>query len=372
MFDPDNAQDIYEDLRSVSRKILTAHGCEVEPHKPVVRTRRFRYGKPRGILFHYTGGTTTHGPMCWGNKPSWGNTGSSWHVLIADRVPDSKIGDLWLEHASKAVLDLFEVPVIVMADFRYGTWHGNWTNDLTLGVENRNAGYSGRLDPTGDRGRLGAVKCGKQAEFVSGKTWERFSREQLWANVVLGRLVNAMYGLNRRLLLPHHAVWAVKSDPGPLFPMHEIRRAIFSELEKGQCKWLVTHPGAPKRGGLGEPHSLVTDSTWYGLGDDGPRIERSGGELDGKINVSDPSTQSEAERVAMLLWRLGFDARPHLDGAPPLAGGELGWITRWFQRSTESFKWSKTRRGTKPLVCDGVFGPLTESVLLSRLTTLGL
>ena len=83
---------------------------------------------------------------------------------------DGFIGDTW-DKIDDELRRLFPVPTIIMADHRWGTWHGNWTCDVTLGVENRNSGYLGYSKAEG-----GLAGLGKKGVVVNGRTWEEYQR----------------------------------------------------------------------------------------------------------------------------------------------------------------------------------------------------
>jgi N-acetyl-anhydromuramyl-L-alanine amidase AmpD len=218
-----------------------------EPYEPIVRTCKFLYGVPLGILYHYTGGVDAVKSMRWANDPTWGNTKSSWHVTIFDRITDDKAGELWVKFANSTLRRWFPVPTIIMADWRWGTWHGNWTNDVTLGVENRNTGHSGwqKLGTDGIE-RLGKTPL---VLILGSKKWEPYTREQIVANVNIGRLLNGWIGGNHTLdpnwILGHQCVWATKLDPGPFFPIHDIRIEIFNDDDLSEAAWLLKFSLAP-------------------------------------------------------------------------------------------------------------------------------
>ena len=347
------AQELYTELRHISAAILKAYGCDTEPHRPVARTKRWRHGKPRGIIYHYTAGSSTAGAMKWGNKPSWGNTGSAWHVLIADRILDEPIGELWVAMADKALRALFPVPTIITADFRWGTWHGNWTNDMTLGVENRNAGYGGKVEVEGGV----KMKNGKPAVAGAGKVWESYSRQQLAANVSLGRMVNALFGLDPDWIMSHQCIWATKSDTGPLYPVHKVRSAIFdASTEVDQLDWLGAHPMAPDT-------NEDDDERWYSLGDDGTRGDREF--VPWAIPDSDAHQVVDDDWIAAQLYNLGFHAGPEVPTRETLRS-----MVRWFQRSTAAYKYAKKSPSSWALVPDGIVGPLTQAGLKRRVEQL--
>ena len=344
---------IYNDLREVSAKILIELGMLPEPHKPKVRTTKWKHGSPKGILYHYTNGPSGLKSMRWGNDPTWGNTGSSWHVMIFDRIPSNEVGTLWVKYASAGLRRLFPVPTIITADFRWGTWHGNWTCNMTLGIENRNTGYSGwqKVDK-----QNGIEKLGKTPFVLYDKKWEPYTREQIISNINIGRLLRGMIGtLDPNWILTHQCVWATKLDTGPAFPIHQIRNEIFNDDDLSKREWLQLFEMAPD---VNEDD----DAHWKALGEDQFEKEKD------FVVWSDPKPNVEPVAsdvlVAGQLWRMGFNAGPELPDHDTLTN-----FVRWLQRSTGAYKEKNPEKVLKP---DGLVGKLTKAFLDKRIKQLGL
>jgi hypothetical protein len=339
MLDATDAGDAYDVLQRISWLILEAIGCVREPTCNRNRTRPWKHGKPRGLLYHYTGGPSAIKSMRWANHPGWGNEVSSWHVTVLDRIPDNIVGKIWLKHASQELRRLFPVPVVIMADWARGTWHGNWSNDVTLGIENRNAGYS-----------KAAEKSGKELVSTGKRQWEPFTREQMVANINIGRLANHLFGLDPMLILPHQCVWATKNDTGPCFPIHDVRKAIMADWDPvtHDLPWLGEHPMAPDA-------NEDDDALWERFDLDADRGDPAFVEwVEPSIEVVEQAlTPFEA---AVALHALGFNAGPEVPGPDVLRRS-----VRFFQRSTQA--WGKGNM-LKP---DGVFGPKTQAAIEKRI-----
>jgi hypothetical protein len=354
-WDMQDANNIYEELRLISAVILKKIGCHTEPHEvdgkgktrttnwlPVNGQKRFR-----GLLYHYTNGVAEVGTMRWGNHPGWGNTGSSWHVTILDRISDNVIGEEWVK-IDDEIRKLFPVPTIIMADWRWGTWHGNWTCNTTLGIENRNGGYSGY-----HKAKEGLKGLGKTGVKINGRTWEPYTREQIVANVNIGRLANGWIDgqLDPDWVLTHQCVWATKMDCGLVYPIHSVRNAVFSDNDFSTLEWLGAHPMAPDK-------NIDTDKDWK------PFDEfRSEAEED-YIKWVEPSAEIKSQQrdpywVAAQLYRLGFHTGPELPTET-----NLQKQVRWFQRSTGAYKKTKPKWVLSP---DGAVGSKTEDAILRRL-----
>jgi hypothetical protein len=351
MFTVKEANDIYESLRVISAIILKAIGCLPEPHKPIIRTKKWRHGRFIGILYHYTGGPSGLKSMRWGNHPGWGNKSSSWHVTIFDRIPDNIIGELWVKHASKELRKLFPTPTIIMADWRWGTWHGNWTNDALLGVENRNTGYSGwsRL------GTDGIQQLGKEPIFVGGRTWEPYTREQIVSNINLGRLANGFTNnqLDPDWVLPHSAVCGVKADTGLVYPIHTIRNEIFNSGKQDNLflkKWL--------QGFELSPRTKEDDDTYWDFTEDvrDDLIFVPWVEAPKELKHFLPTESFEYS--ANSLYNMGFNTGPEIPDPQTIKKN-----VRIFQRSTHY--WSSGHLGL-----DGVVGKMTSKALEKRMKQL--
>jgi hypothetical protein len=283
--------------------------------------------------------------MKWANKPSWGNTGSSWHVTIFDRIPDNYIGEVW-NSLSKDILRLFPLPTIIMADFGIGTWHGNWINGYCIGVENRNCGYSGYKNL-----KNGLFDLGKPGTKIGNKVWEEFFNAQIVCNKNIGVLVQEIFGeLDPFMILPHQCVWATKNDTGPLFPIHEIRDFVMSGFYLyfgGDFSYVYT---------VDEPDD--TDIIF----EDEPRVE-----------------VFDEEKVD--IYRFGNDNIEECDFGSSVKLGNLGYFSAYtksdlnrnvsmFQKSTLAYRKNRRRR-KDVLKCSGVLDKNTIRVLDNRIRVLG-
>jgi hypothetical protein len=351
-WDLKDSQNIYDELRVISAKILKAIGCHTEPlainGRGKNRTCSFLHGRFKGILYHYTAGVAEIGTMRWGNHPGWGNKGSSWHVTILDRISDTVVGELWTTIDDELRL-LFPVPTVIMADWSRGTWHGNWTCNTTLGVENRNAGYS-KLDKV--------EALGKEPMLINARKWEPYTREQMIANVNLGRLANGWIDgqLDPDWVLTHQCVWATKMDTGPAYPIHRVRDGIFDDANDAiDLPWLAAHPMAPDN-----DIDFDEEFSW----DEEERIEAE----EDFVKWIEPTPEIEAESydptwVASALYKLGFNTGPE-QPTPESLKKQI----RWFQRSTSTFRKKNPGRVLAP---DGVVGPKTAAFLRERLLQFG-
>lgn len=358
--DIQEATEIYSALRAASKEILIKLGCHTEPHavdgKGKTRTCKwFLIGgqkRYRGLLYHYTAGVAEAGTLRWGNHPGWGNEVCSWHVTILDRISDNIIGEIWSKQDKQLRL-LFPVPTIIMADWRWGTWHGNWTCDSTLGIENRNSGYSYEA-------KGGPAKLGKAPVEINGRRWEPYTREQMVCNINIGRVANGWIDeqIDPDWVLSHQCVWATKADTGLAYPMHSVRAAIFNDDNPADMDWLGAFPMAPDNNiDLDEVFEPLNEKRIEAQEDYVRWVKHRPGE-------NRPKATAEPEWVAAQLYKIGFNTGPEIP-----TGEDLSRHVRWFQRSTCAYKKDHPEWVLAP---DGVVGAKTVKGIERRLVQLRL
>jgi N-acetyl-anhydromuramyl-L-alanine amidase AmpD len=341
--DKQQAEAIIRDLKFSSEVVLDTLGL---PHTPGKRVRPWRGTGPEGIAYHYTGGPDGLRTLRWFLDPGWKNEESSAHVLILDRCPES-IRKAW--SLSPAAL-VFRVPVLLIASLDQGTWCTNWVNNRCLGVELRNVG---------DR----AASLGIPGELRAGRLWERYTRGQVAAAIVLGQVFRAIQGevFRPEWVVGHHMIWGTKSDPGPLFPLHNIRSAILSGQAPEDLPWLLT-PDFPEAIPEAVPDSIPGTVTRAGEFRGGFRGDPE--RTEAQWHAGPERLIPDSEWLARALYRLGWMTWPKV---PDWDG--LRTVVGYFQRSTLAYQ------GTNPgrvLKVDGDCGPLTRAALEARLTQLGL
>lgn len=312
------AEDLAQSLRRISAEILSRAGI---PSSPMGKTRQWANRKfATGVAYHWTGGPSLMRTARWFNTPSYGNTGSSCHFLIGDDL-SGLLGELWLRYAVPEIGNLFDVPTLQLASLDTGTWCTNWTNDRTLGVELRNLG------PVQE----GAPDKARHAQ-ISGRIYERYTVEQLRSALNVGRMAKALAGdsFEPEWVIGHSMVNAVKSDPGPDFPLHAMRRAIIrDDLDVQHLSWLRGYPYM-----FESAISIAPTRT--------PDVERDDTPFCGPVLVavhSEDAVSSGRERwVSECLYRMGFHCGPQ-----PPTPAELRKFVVWFQISTQKWKTGKLR-----------------------------
>lgn len=347
----ETAKDIYTHLRKISIKIIWELGCLPLPSDPVRRLRPWLRGSPRGIGFHYTGGTSGIKALKWFNNPKWENTSSSCHVLIFDRKPQNVVGELWDKYVGKDLQEFFPVPILLLADWSTATWCTNWMNGHCLGVENRNIGRRNTC--------VIFESLDKRATYCGGFYYEPYTQEQLVCNINLGRLFRHYLPegqLDPDYLVGHSGVWAVKNDPGPAFPIHLIRNAIFNNAPINSLLWLLAYP---KASGIAENENYW--QVFQGDYRDNANVPKI--IIDEKY--AEEPIEDAREDVVSALYKLGFNCGPG-----EISDKQLSMFVSWYQCSTKAYK--KVGRPEDVLVVDGIAGPMTQDSLVNRLIQLGM
>jgi hypothetical protein len=340
------AVDVLRALTAASQSCLNALGIPTEPRG---KTRPWKVpGGPTGIGYHYTGGPNGIATARWFNSLSAGNVVSSCHLLVLDRlVPE--LETVWPTTEAAA---LFKVPTLLLASPERATWHMNWANSRVIGVENRNCGYSGYQKLGG-----GLAALGKTPYEHGGRNYEPYTREQVEANITLGRIWRALRSdlFDPTWVVAHSQVWAAKMDPGPHFPsMHEMREAIFSDAPLDTIDWLQRYDTAP--GTAAEP---AADDTATDSRDDPEQVNFWVPDtISATVNPGDLPEVSEA--LYLLGWPTGSILEPE----------RLRPFVTYYQRST--LAWQKAGHIERVLTADGVAGPSTLQSLRDHLKRHGL
>lgn len=320
------------------------------PFVPIGKYRTWEVpGGPLGMGYHYTGGPNGVSTCQWFNNIKWGNGGSSCHTVIFDRLIP-QLEDIWPKTEASF---FFKVPTLILFDPAYAAWHINWANSRLWGVENRNTGYSGYKKLDG-----GLSELGKVGFPWEDRIYEEYWREQIEANIILGRLWAAIRrdSFDPDWICGHSQIWATKLDPGPHFPtMHEMREAIWSSESIERIDWLERYECSP---------GVEIEGDYLDLDDlDADRGEaKQSWEVDPVVVIV--PNEDEAVFAKQALWKLGWPTGPDW-----IDRSELKIFVAYFQRSTGAYKNSQPERVLK---IDGIIGPKTIEGLKYQLKRLRL
>lgn len=173
---------------------------------------------PDSIIIHYTAMKSASSAVKVLANPE---TKASAHLVIAK---DGKIHQL--------------------APFNYRTWHAGVSqyngrssyNNFSIGIEIDNLGWlNKRNDGTYFRSDIGELEADRKVfkgrhwnPKVSKNYWEAYTEEQVASVIEVCKALKFAYGI--REILGHDEIAPDrKQDPGPAFPMLEVRKEVFNE-----------------------------------------------------------------------------------------------------------------------------------------------
>lgn len=218
----------------------------------------FPPGKPTGAVLHYTGSRDAYSSAMWFMKSELGAKVSA-HVIIAADWPEGT-----RERFGTGLPLVQELPTMVLQCVPPGqvSYHATWCNDRSFGVELVNWGEI-RWDP-----KAGWVVYPKnwaqryQARGMAfpqralGRYWEPFPAEQVHCAVEILRWYRRLRAgaLREAWILGHEQVQGVatggaggdKRDPGPFFPIQDVRAAAFTDESVGRSDWLQRYRDDPQ------------------------------------------------------------------------------------------------------------------------------
>ncbi len=198
---------------------------------------------PRFLVFHYTAGPSAESSVRWLCNPE---ARASAHLVIGR---GGQIAQL--------------------APFNVKTWHAgksHWAglsglNAHSIGVEIDNAG---RLARVGSEYRAWFQKTYPESEVVRARHknesesayWHAYTAAQIQTSLELAKLLTRVYALEN--ILGHEDISpGRKSDPGPAFPMENIRSAALGRSEEEGDLLQVAASALNIRIGPGAGHALA-------------------------------------------------------------------------------------------------------------------
>ncbi len=202
---------------------------------------------PIGAILHYTADNDFDRVLRWFMRAKY-NARASANVVVADRRYPS------VDELMEGLPLIKELPVTVVQcrPPDMPSWHASWTNHTLYGVELLNVGElrPGHIegewlshwrrdhDPNEPEWSMPWSHPLKTPQPGWYRHWEPYSVEQIKACVMILRELRDLYqsALHPSWILGHEAVQGIhtigaknrdKRDPGPLLPVHGIRRAVF-------------------------------------------------------------------------------------------------------------------------------------------------
>lgn len=221
-----------ETLKQLQQYTLAA--CKLLGVSLTVRSRNHSgpYGEeqPTGIICHYTASNAAYGPKRpYGRLPAllnrlrpFSGQGVGCHVVVWDeQLP--RLTEL------KSRFPLIkDVPAQV---FYFGDenalWHAGSANRWSLGIEVRNCGEILKVK-TGYYWCRGRHRYrGRPPLIMNSRLWEPYTRSQMVGTLWVSRLFAQVHPIEVHRFLGHTHISSTRVDPGPHFPIHEMRSAVF-------------------------------------------------------------------------------------------------------------------------------------------------
>jgi N-acetyl-anhydromuramyl-L-alanine amidase AmpD len=206
-------------------------------------------GGPSGAILHYTADPDLESVVRWFVNPKLGAKASA-HVVVADRL----VGSQHMLDSDLPLVAALPATVVLCRPFDKSAWHATWANGRCFGVECVNAGELRTPNngaaftwwPAKDKASAPWTKpwttLYKAATCQATRWWDPFPGDQLESVVAVLRHVRALFPdyFEPGWILGHEQVQGVrtrtangaamltdKRDPGPTFPLHGIRQAVF-------------------------------------------------------------------------------------------------------------------------------------------------
>lgn len=232
------------------------------------RFARLEFGEPlqvshggglqtwRGAVLHYTADQDLLRVLRWFRNPE---SRVSAHLVVCDRklgIHDEIAKGLPLVRA-------LPVTVIQCRDPGHSAWHSRWANDTCYGIELVSAGMlrknsEGALCTWRPRDRQSGIwtepwaSSYKEPVKLCGQYWEPFTPGQIRTTIETLRHLRNFGPQFARLepawILGHEQVQHEKWDPGPTFPIHGVRSAVFSADPYRDQEWWTRYETDPLDG----------------------------------------------------------------------------------------------------------------------------
>lgn len=250
------AEEFFGQLAEFSRRILDFLNVGTK-QSPWV-TGLFPENQPTGAILHYTGSRDAYSSAIWFCKQAL-NAHVSAHVIIS---PDWPPGVQERFGAGYPLVQQLPTMVIQCVPPEQIAHHATWVNDRSVGLELVNWGEIRWKPEIGwvvyprDWTKRYYARNADYPQRMLGRFWEPYPGPQIRCAVEMLRWYRRwMAGrMQPEWVLGHEQVQGAatggasgdKRDPGPLFPLHEVRAAAFSDDPVEQLGWFQKYTADPQ------------------------------------------------------------------------------------------------------------------------------
>jgi N-acetyl-anhydromuramyl-L-alanine amidase AmpD len=207
-------EEFFDQLKSFSTRYIRNHHGAV---RPVLSPWRGRVrDKTTGVIIHYTKNDDAMSTLRWFLREKYGAKSSA-HFLV---LPYSDHTEK--ETAGLPLMDLLPTTILMIVPLKETAWHATWCNKTTIGIENVNGGHT--------RNGYGEL------------LFKPYSEGQIQSNKILIKALSKVFpAITPGGVLGHEQVQGVdtkgssrkdKRDPGPLFPLREVRSEVFGKVDR--------------------------------------------------------------------------------------------------------------------------------------------
>lgn len=362
----------FDELQVFSDRFIKANMALPESRSPWGGDRVIR---PEGAVIHYTADEDVMRVLRWFMLEKHGAKASS-HVVVFDRKWGST--DKWM--ADLPLVQALPVTVIQCRKPTERAYHATWCNNTFYGIENIGAGELRKdkdggfvtwqpRDKSSPEWTMPWHVPYKTPVEMYGRWWSPFTKEQVAANVLILRHLHAEFPLQPATVVGHEQVQGVKTpeapnhdkrDPGPAFPIHGVRSAVFARPS--------TSDGV-----------LLETTSWFNRWASNPHFleaERDGFVIEYAKRVSEVWAQPPAS-VVWKKWQSAMEALPAKGGVLPVEGKAAFLVLGYYMdgllpgltpAEVISVRMFQHMSG---LTVDGDPGPKTRAMLVERLKDRG-
>lgn len=204
----------------------------------------FASGRPKGAIIHYTAGTDHYKTAKWFMQKKYDSRVCA-HAIVARQWP------AYEHELAKYYPLVYKLPTMILQCVppSVKAIHATWTNNECYGIELVNAGELRRQGKYWLCGDSQIYKLKAAPIKLYNRHWASYTSEQILGTISLLRYLRDY--TNRKLdidfIVGHENVQGLstkyihteKRDPGPLFPIHGVRSAIRENIDPILYNWFT-------------------------------------------------------------------------------------------------------------------------------------